>query len=848
NILHLRILDSNQNPYQVPHSIFNRPKNQNLTFSSSKLTFSFEESPFSFTILRSNNLEILFSTKFNPIIYKKNHIQIKTILPSNPNIFGLGQTIGPFRLNTNGNGTIRTLWARDAYGTPIGSNTYGSHPIYLDHRPNATHGVFLLNSNGMDITLKDHSLQYDILGGILDFYFLAGPSPIQVAQQYASIAGLPAMIPYWSLGFQQSRYGYTDYLQIAQVITNYSNAEIPLETMWTDIDYMYKRQTFTLDQQYFPLKRMQEIVNYLHTHHQRYVMMVDPAVAYQPGDQGAFDRGKKLDVFLKEKDASIYKGLVWPGLTAYPDWFHPNAESYWINEISQFFHINQGIDIDGIWIDMNEPTNFALPCGYPCTNKTLLPENQALISHNPPNRTTLPPPNNTTLPWPKSRKRRLRRDIIQDFDNYQINNGAGKLDIGTVRTDIVHFNGLTMYDTHNLYGTHMSLITRKAMINRKPKIRPQIITRSTFAGAGTYAGLWTGDNLSDWPHYLYSISEIMSFAAIFQIPFVGADVCGFGKNTTEELCARWASLGAFYPFYRNHNELGSISQEFYRWQSVARSAKNAIKIRYSLLDYFYSHLQRQSMTGEPAIKPLWFLYPQDQNTFSIDTQFFFGDSVLISPVLGPDSTSINPYFPQAGFVDFITREIVNKKLGHVELHNIAIDQISVHVKPGSILPLRQVQLDQTDKIAYTTSQVRKRNFEILIVLDTQLSANGFLYLDDGESLEPLIEETAQMEFSFNKNLLTISGRMGNSLDDIHKLVYRLSITGLPNLNELKEVRILTNKTESGFQLLHLKKDSKTQSVWADGLWELSPGQKVMLIYQDEKEIFDTFSINTLFRK
>jgi alpha-glucosidase len=87
--------------------------------------------------------------------------------------------------------------------------------VYFEHRKTGTHGVFLLNSNGMDVKINDAqpdatTLEYNVIGGVFDFYFLAGSEtdPTEVARQYAEIVGTPAEVPYWSLGLHQCRYGY----------------------------------------------------------------------------------------------------------------------------------------------------------------------------------------------------------------------------------------------------------------------------------------------------------------------------------------------------------------------------------------------------------------------------------------------------------------------------------------------------------------------------------------------------------------------------------------------------------------------------------------------------------------
>jgi alpha-glucosidase len=103
----------------------------------------------------------------------------------------------------------------------------------LDHRgASGTHGVLLATSEGMDVKIDDSAgtyLEYNTLGGIVDLYFLAGPSPKEVSVQYSALSGTPVMMPYWGFGSHQCKYGYRDIWDVAEVVANYSAADIPLE-------------------------------------------------------------------------------------------------------------------------------------------------------------------------------------------------------------------------------------------------------------------------------------------------------------------------------------------------------------------------------------------------------------------------------------------------------------------------------------------------------------------------------------------------------------------------------------------------------------------------------------------
>ena len=150
---------------------------------------------------------------------------------------------------------------------------------------------------------------------------------------------------------------------------------------------------------------------------------------------------------------------------------------------------------------------------------------------------------------------------------------------------------------------------------------------------------------------------------------------------------------------------------------------------------------------------MWFKYPQDENTFALEYQFFFGDSILVSPVTEDDATSVSIYLPNDVFYDFDTLSAVDEGAqgSFVTLSDVPFTKIPLHIKGGAVLPLRA-------QSAMTTTALRKKDFEFIVAPDIQGEASGALYIDDGESISPASFTDVNLRFKDCK--LEIWGNFG----------------------------------------------------------------------------------------
>lgn len=713
----------------------------NHTVDPFELMISYHQGGNQITIWNSSELRLVF---------KDQYLEWSTWLDPNVTLYGAGERSSKnFHLIRQG--APRTLWNHDLGPTFVEQNSYGSHPFTMALSPDGSHawGYFLLNSNAMDIIPASDRLSWRVTGGELDFFILVGPTPADVMDQFTQVIGRPAFMPYWSLGWHQCKYGYRSIWEVEQVVDNYSRAGIPLEAAWTDIDHMSRWKDFTFDEKEFPIDEMRRFVQRLEKNNQRWVPIFDPGIKTEPG-YTPYERGLAEDVFIKSYDAKQptkpYLGWVWPGPAVYPDFLHPRGRRYFQSFLAE--HHAQ-VKWGGAWIDMDEAANF-------CTGDACFPKDNSASLHklrDDPD----PPPWVCDLNCSVDLRPELNTTWRKLLDPpYAVSNSLSRLPLGTKVISVIatHLDGSLQYNTHNLYGLAHAMTVYEGMKEIMVGKRPFILTRSSFSGTGAYAAHWTGDNAATWDDLAMSIPAVLSYG-IFGMPMGGADVCGFGGNTTEELCARWVALAALaYPFARSHADIHSSRQEPYLWESVARTARTTLGFRYSILPYLYTLHKVAHETGTPVAQPLWFHHAHDVKTHTLDRQVMMGPAFLVTPVLRPGVTRVTGYLPNIngswyevtpGLGGASSDHIPTAIQGGVTVESDApLDWIPVHMRGGHIVPFQVSGM--------TTLQVRKSDLTIVAALkrpienlagDGVQEAAGRMYHDDGESFSNGFDDSAQ---------------------------------------------------------------------------------------------------------
>ncbi|XP_054477744.1 sucrase-isomaltase, intestinal [Anoplopoma fimbria] len=682
NRLRFKISDAQSKRFEVPHEHVSSLNSEASGPISNTLEMTHK--PFGLTVRRNGNKKVLFDTTMAPLVFANQYLQLSAKLPSH-NIYGLGEHVHQrYRHDTN----WRTwpIFTRDAFPNGGTHNLYGHYPFFLclEDESGRSFGVFLMNSNAMEVTLQPApAVTYRTIGGVLDFYILFGDTPEQVVQEFLVLTGRPVIPPYWSLGFQLSRWDYGSLSEVKKTVERNRAISLPYDIQYTDIDYMEDKKDFTYDKVKF--SELPQFADYLHASGQKYILILDPAIATSKRvgntPYASYDRGTEKKAWVTESDGKTpLLGEVWPGETVFPDYTSQSCIDWWVDEYERF---SREIKHDALWIDMNEVASFKKGSNKGCADNNL---------NYPP----FTPKIVDEVMYSKT----LCMDAKQAWGNH--------------------------YDVHSLYGYSMVLATEKALQRVFGGNRSLMLTRSSFPGVGKYSGHWLGDNAANWNDIKWAIPGMLEFG-LFGIPYIGADICGFFDDCSEELCRRWMQVGAFYPFSRNHNAQGYKPQDpavFGANSTLVSSSKHYLRIRYTLLPYLYTLFYKAHTTGETVVRPVMHEFYSDSATWTVDHQFLWGKHLLITPVLEQGSVMVRAYIPDAVWYDYETMEQLAHRRNYIDMH-LPADKLGLHIRGGAILPTQEPEV--------TTTYSRRNPMGLIITLDDNNQAAGELFWDDGDS-------------------------------------------------------------------------------------------------------------------
>jgi alpha-glucosidase len=288
--------------------------------------------------------------------------------------YGLGEKHTPFERS----GRAYTFWNVDAWADHPAEQIlngdydpdYISIPYLIIKQGNVYIGLLMDCPHAGLISLADDAdlsgflrteSRYppSILMGAEDgrpsLYLIFGPSLAGLTRKFQQLVGTTPLPPLWALGYHQSRWGYCGEADLKHLAENFEAHAFPANGLWLDIDYMADYRVFTLDRRRLP--RPAETAAELAQRGLRIVPILDPGVKREDGYK-VYESGRQQQLFCRNEAGGEFVGLVWPGLTVFPDFSLPETRQWWAGYARRFFSLGFG----GAWLDMNDPSTGPVDC------------------------------------------------------------------------------------------------------------------------------------------------------------------------------------------------------------------------------------------------------------------------------------------------------------------------------------------------------------------------------------------------------------------------------------------------------------------------------------------------------
>ena len=252
---------------------------------------------------------------------------------------------------------------------------------------------------------------------------------------------------------------------------------------------------------------------------------------------------------------------------------------------------------------------------------------------------------------------------------------------------IVHANGQTATQYHNVYGNEWSRLIYEGLRKDFPEMRPLLMMRGGTAGLQRYGvAPWTTDVSRSWGGFGPQVNLMVS-SGLSGLGYMSSDIGGFAVDpahpTDPELYVRWLQMGAFTPTLRTHAQL---KPEPYHYPEMEDISREWIKMRYKWLPYNYTLAYENAKFGLPLARPLNFRGDNPGDEYAgIDDEYLWGDEVLVAPVMEPNARTRKVLFPAGEWISWWDS---SKRYSGGKTHTVPapLDRMPLFVKAGSFIP------------------------------------------------------------------------------------------------------------------------------------------------------------------